>query len=183
MKKLLAPALALLLTLSIVSAMAGGVTFTTQHFTMELPEGWDIDTSDLESESEEGVEALGFFGQAEGRGLVAEAYLVYYEDLKDLKLWDADEDMLKEYAELILEDFEDDNPDYLGYVKAGSVPFILVKAEDEDGEYLYADTITNGYAVVFMVYAVDADGETVLPITDAYVEQFKTILSTFKPAA
>lgn len=183
MKKLLAIALTLLFTLGIVSAMADGVTYTTKYFTMELPEGWDIDTSNLQSDAENNIEDLGLFGKADGKGLLGEAYLVYYEDLKDLKLWEADDDKLKEYAEVILEDFEDENPVYLDIVRAGNVPFVLVKATDEDGEYLYADTITNGYAVVFAVYAVDADGETFLPLTDEYIEEFKTILSTFKPAA
>ena len=181
MKKLTAIVLSLLLTLSIVSAMAGSVTFDTNYYTMELPEGWEIDTSDLQSE--ENLEDLGLFYCAEGKGLVVEAFQIYYENLKDLKLWEADDDTLKEYAGLILEDFSEDNPVFLDIVKAGSIPFVLVKATDEDGDYLYADTITNGYAIVFMAYAMGADGETVIPLTDEYIEEFKTILNTFKPAA
>lgn len=183
MKKLTAIVLSLLLTLGIVSAMAGGETFTTKYFTMELPEGWETDTSDLQSDEAENLEDLGVFGKAEGKGLICEAFKIYYEDLKDLKLWEADDETLKEYAGLIMEDFSDDSPVFLDIVKAGSLPFVLVKAADEDGDYLYADTITNGHAIVFMAYVVDADGETVLPLTDAYIEEFKTILNTFKPAA
>ena len=183
MKKLLAIVLSLLFTLSIVSAMAEGVTYTTKYFTLELPEGWDIDTSDLENDPENNMEDLGTFGKADGDGLICEAYLVYYEDLKNVALWNSDADELKDYAEAIMEDFEDDHPVYLDTMKAGSIPFVLIKATDEEGEYLYADTITNGYAVVFIAYAVDADGETTLPMTDAYIEEFKTILGTFKPAA
>lgn len=183
MKKLTAIALSLLLTLSIVSALAGGVTFTTKYFTLELPEGWEIDTSDLQSDAESNLEDLGLFYSTEGKGLAVESFLIYYEDLKDLKLWDADEDTLKEYAGLVMEDFSDDNPVFLDILKAGSVPFVLLKATDEEGDYLYADTITNGYAIVFMAYIVDADGETILPLTDESVEEFKTILNTFKPAA
>ena len=182
MKKLTAIVLSLLLTLSIVSAMAGGVTFTTKYFTLELPEGWETDTSDLQSE--ENLEDLGLlYCSTEDKILAVEAFMTYYEDLKDLKLWEADDDTLKEYAGLILEDFSEDNPVFLDIVKAGSIPFVLVKATDEDGDYLYADTITNGYAIVFMAYAMGADGETVIPLTDEYIEEFKTILNTFKPAA
>ena len=182
MKKLTAIVLSLLLTLGIVSAMAGGETFTTKYFTVELQEGWEIDTSDLQSE--ENLEDLGLFYSAkEGQVLAVEAFMIYYEDLKDLKLWEADDDTLKEYTGLIMEDFAEDNPVFLDIVKAGSIPFVLVKAADEDGDYLYADTITNGYAIIFMAYVVDADGETILPLTDEYIEEFKTVLSTFKPAA
>ena len=56
MKKLIAIVLALLLTLSIVSAMAG-TTFTNNYYTLELPEGWEIDTSNLQSE--DNLEDLG----------------------------------------------------------------------------------------------------------------------------
>ena len=181
MKKLTAIVLSLLLTLGIVSAMAGGETFTTKYFTVELPEGWEIDTSDLQSE--ENLEDLGLIYDAEGKGLAVEAFMIYYEDLKDLKLWEADDDTLKEYTGLVMEDFSEDNPVFLDIVKAGSIPFVLVKAADEEGDYLYADTITNGYAIVFMAYVLDKDGETILPLTDEYIEEFKTILNTFKPAA
>ena len=180
MKKLIAIVLALLLTLSIVSAMAG-TTFTNNYYTLELPEGWEIDTSNLQSE--DNLEDLGLLYCAEGRGLAVEAFQIYYEDLKDLKLWEADDDKLKEYAGLILEDFSEDNPVFLDIIKVGSIPFVLVKATDEDGDYLYADTIANGHAIVFMAYVLDKDGETFLPITDAYIEEFKTILNTFKPKA
>lgn len=181
MKKLTAIILSLLLTLGIFSAMAGGETFTTKYFTMELPEGWEIDTSDLQSE--ENLEDLGLFYDAEGKGLAVEAFKTYYEDLKDFKLWELDDDTLKDYAALVLEDFEEDNPVFLDIVKAGSIPFVLFKAADEDGDYLYADTVANGHTIVFMAYVLDKDGETILPLTDEYIEEFKTILNTFKPVA
>ena len=183
MKKLLAAMLALSLILGIASALAGTVTFTTKYFTMELPEGWEIDTESLESVPENNAEALGMFGAPEDVGLVAGAYLVYYEDLKNLALWSSDADELQAYAEAVMEDFADDKPVYLGTFSAGSIPFVLIRGTDEDGEYLYADTITNGYAIEFMVYVTDSEGEKYYPLTDDCIEQFKTILSTFKPVA
>ena len=183
MKKLLAIVLSLLLVLAAVSALADSVTFTTKYFSLELPDGWIVDTDDLEDESEEGLEALGFFSAPDEIGLVAGAYLVYYEELKDMALWNSSEEELKEYAEAVMESFEDENPEYLGVVKAGNVPFVLFRCTDSDGEYLYADTITNGYSIQFEVCVGDQEGEKFYPLTDEYIGQFKMILATFKPAA
>ena len=172
----------LLLTISLVcGALADGVAFTTKYFTLELPEGWTIDTEDLDQEAEENVEPLGYFYSPDETALAAGCFLVYYEELKDMALWNAGEEELKQYAEGIMEEFEDDHPEYIGTMTAGSVPFVLIKCKDDEGEYLYADTITNGYSIQFEVSLMDEENS--YPLTDEAIEQFKTILSTFKPAA
>ena len=182
MKKITALFFAMLMTLALTcGAFAEGNTFTTKYFTLELPEGWEIDQDNLDKESEEGMEALGFFGSPDDISLVAEAYLVYYEELKDFSSWSASEKEVEEYKELLMEEFEDEKPEYVGTVTAGSIPFILIRCTDEDGEYLYADTVTNGYAIQIAAYLADED--KFHPLTDDAIEQFKTILATFKPAA
>ena len=183
MKRIVTLLLALLLGLSaICCAAAEGVTFTTPYFTITLPDDWDFDTTPLDDEEdEEGFEYLGLFGSTEDVGILAMAYLVYYEDLTDISLWNADEDDMALYIEAILDDFEDDDPELLGTVTAGSIPFVLIRGTDEDGEYLYADTMTNGYAIEIEAFVLDEDGETQLPFTDEYIEQFKSILETFLP--
>ena len=192
---------AILLLTAVCTAMADGVTFSTKYFTLQLPDGWETET-DLESteedadedaddalvlemdqESEQAQETLGFFGEPSDEGLVAAAYLVYYKEMKDVKLWDASEEELKEYTDGLLKDLEDVKPELIGVVKADKVPLVLIKGSDEDGEFLYADTVTNGYAIEFEFYISDAEGEKQLPFTDAQIEQVKTILATFKPAA
>ena len=182
MKKLFAIVFALLFTLSIVSAMADGVTFTSKYFTMELPEGWETADPEQEADDKDAPECLGVFGQSEGEGLVCEAYIEYDEDSKTLSLWNSDAEELKDYAEAVMEGFEEDNPVYLDTIKANGIPFVLIRATDEDGEYLHANTVSNGYYIHFMVYAADAEGEFI-PLADKYIEEFKTILNTFKPAA
>ena len=82
-----------------------------------------------------------------------------------------------------MDDYAEDDPEDLGIVMAGNIPFVLIKATDEDGEYLYADTMTNGFAIVMFVYIVDEDGESQYPVSKKYVEQFKSILETFQPAS
>ena len=182
MKKLLAIMLTLLFALGIVSAMADGVTFTTKYFTMELPEGWESDFSDLQHDEAEKLEDLGYFYVAEGKGLFVDAYVQFDEEMKDIALWNSDADDLKEYAEALMEGFEGDNPVYLATIKANNIPFVLIKRAGEDGEYLHANTVSNGYFICFDVCAIDED-DAVLPLTDEYIEEFKTILATFKPVA
>ena len=115
--------------------------------------------------------------------LLGGTYLVYYEDLKDIALWNASEEQLKEYADLLLEEFADANPELIGTVTAGKIPLVLIRAADKDGEFVYADTVTNGYSIQFEFYATDTDGDKDLPLTDEHIEQIKTILASFVPAA
>ncbi|MBR5109519.1 MAG: hypothetical protein IK099_04930 [Clostridia bacterium] len=183
MKRMIGLLLALLLALSAANcAAAANNVFKTAYFTITLPDGWETDTTPLdEDEKVEDAEYLGIFGTSKGVGLAAIAYLVYYEDLKDISLWNSDEADLARYTKSVMEDFAEDRPEYLGTVMAGSIPFILIKGTDEDGEYLYADTMTNGYAIEIQAFVMDEDWEKQYPMTDKYIEQFKNVLSTFQP--
>ena len=169
------------LFLSIVCA-ASAQTFSTAYFTIKLPDGWEIDTDDLEKKENE--ETLGFFGGETSDGFVlGGAYLVYYENLKDISLWNASEEELQEYADALLEDYEDTNPQLIGTVTAGKIPLVLIRGADKDGEFVYADTMTNGYAIEFEFYVTDDEGDQQLPITDEHIVQIETILASFEPAA
>ena len=180
MKRSVCLLLALLLALSnVFCAAAEGFVFKTSYYTLTLPDGWIIDTDDLESD--DASEDLGYFYAPETIGLVVAAYLEYYEDLKDLSLWSLDSKELQDYTETVLEELEDYSPELVGTVMAGAIPFILVKGTDEDGDFLYADTMTNGYAIVFEAYLTDTDGEVMYPMTENELEQFKSILTTFLP--
>ena len=180
-KKLIAAGLCLAMILGMTAALAGEeVIFTTEHFTMTLPEGWVIDLDDLEEEGN--AKDLGYFGDPDDGGLVVAAELVYYEDLKNVALWSSDAEELEAYVEAVLEDYADDNPEWIGNVMAGSIPFVLIRGTDENGEYLYADTMTNGYAVVFIAYRPDMNGDQMYPLREQDIELFQNILKTFKPA-
>ena len=163
------------------TAAADGLTFSNKYFSLQLPDNWEIDTEDLETK--EGEETLGYFGETSEIALVGAAYLVYYENLKDTALWNASEEELKEYTEALLEDLADVKPELVGTVNAGRIPLVLIKGSDSDGEFLYADTVTNGYAIEFEFYVTDTEGEKQYPITEEHIEQVRKILSTFQPAA
>ena len=182
MKRLISLLTVISLLLSLAgAALADPVTFTTEYFTLQLPDGWIIDTEDLESESDSSAKCLGFFGESSDKGLVAGVYLVYYEDLKNVALWSSDEDELQAYIEAVLEDYKDEHAESLGIVMAGKIPLILIKGVDKDGEFLYADTMTNGYAIEFQVIHIDDNTDNQYPITAEQIELFKSILSTFQP--
>ena len=168
------------LFLSIVCA-ASAQTFSTAYFSLELPDDWEIDTSDLEKKEDE--ESLGFFGGQTGNGfLLGGAYLVYYENLKDMSLWNSSEQELEDYANALLDEFADDNPELIGTVNAGKIPLVLIRGADKDGEFIYADTMTNGYAIEFEFYVTEDEGDRQLPLQQEHIEQIETILASFKPA-
>ncbi len=182
MKRTLCIILSLALALpAFLCAAADGVVFTTPYYTLTLPEGWEIDMTD--TGSEDGYEYLGCFYAPGDRGLAVYAFLEYYEEMKDFSLWNAGEDEIREYAEMTMESFADENPVFIGTVTAGSIPFVLIRGTDGDGvEYLYADTMTNGYAIEFEAYVEDWDGN-VYPVTDRHIEQLRTILATLVPVS
>ena len=181
MKRLFFLVFALALAMSVVcGAAAAEKTFKTDYFTLKLPNGWDYDTEDA-GVDEDGDEYLGLFGEDKDIGIIVFTYMMYYEDYKDVSLWNADKAEMNAYIEDLLYQFSDDEPEYLDTVMAGKIPFVLIKGTDEDGEYLYAETMTNGYAIAFDCYVFDEDGENQYPFTQKYVNQIKSILETFQP--
>ena len=185
MKRTISLFFALIFALSAVCCAASAEeTFKTPYFTLTLPNGWLIDTSEADAAvNKNGEQYLGIFGDYAAIGLVVEADLARYDELKEISLWNYSEAELKDYADSVMEEFEGEHPEYLGVVKAGQIPFVLIKATDEDGDYLYADTMTNGYAIMLCAYVTDEDAETMYPITEKHIEQFKSILATFQPVS
>ena len=182
MKRLISLALTLALVLSAVCcAAAEGVVFRTDYFTVTLPDGWEADTDTSGFEQYDDYQYLGCFLAPDDIGMIAGAYLAYYEDWSDFSLWNADEASIQDYVDVILEDLEDDSPEFLGLVYAGSIPFVLIRAADDYGDYLYAETMTNGYAIQFDGYVTDLDGIVQYPLSEEDIEVFRSILISFQP--
>lgn len=182
MKKLTALLLAFALVLCAVSSLAEGNVFTTKYYTLTLPDTWDIGTDPIEDDGDELSEELGYFYDATNTiGLTVETYIVFFEEMKTTSLWDADEATLKDYTDMLLEELADDRPASVGTLLAGKIPFILIRGTDDYGDYLYAETMTNGYAIIFEAVVTDPDGMKVYPLTDEHIDQLKNILLTFAP--
>ena len=185
MKRMISLVFTLVLALSALYGAAAENMFKTAYYTLTLPDGWEIDTKDTGVEDEDKdirEEYLGSFYEPKRIGLFIEAYLVFYKDseLQSMRLWDASEEKLKAYEKEVMEIYEDDDPVSLGRVQADKIPFVLIKATDDEGEYLYAETMTNGYAIAFYAYMID-DEDTSYALNNQDIEQFKNILETFQP--
>jgi hypothetical protein len=181
MKKGIVIIIALLAVLCIFTASAEGVTFKTEYFSMELPEGWEFTNEKQEPDSKDGSIELGSFWSPDNESLAFGVYLVYYEDLKNVSLWSSDANELQDYVEAVKEDLAEFRPEYLDTVMAGKIPFVLFRCTDEDGDFIYADTITNGNAIQFEAGVLDLN-DKYCPVTDQHIDMIKTILASFKPA-
>ena len=182
MKRIIARiVLAAVLALGMTSALGEALTqtFATGYFTLDIPGDWEIDTSDLDKE--DGYEELGDIYASGKGGMVIETGLVTYENLKDISLWNADEATMQSYIDSVLSDYADDHAEYVDTIRAGSIPFVAFKCQDEDGPYYYLDTMTNGYAIEFFAYVLDEDGETMMEPTAADWALLQRIVTSFKP--
>lgn len=170
---------ALMLLTPLWAALAeGGKTFTTEYYTLTLPQDWEIDTSDLDKD--EDFQELGTLLAPEVPGLVLEAGLVHYSELDDVSLWNMDEAGMQDYIDSVLEELGD-GAEYKTTLRVGNIPFVVCHVEDSDGPYEYIDTMTNGYAVVFYAYVADDDSDALMPMSDAEWAQVESIIATFKP--
>lgn len=90
----------------------------------------------------------------------------------------ANEAVLAAYVDDMLDVYSDENAALVTSVKAGSqgIPFYIFSYTNEDGPYLMAETVLNGYALQFMTYYNDAD----LPVDDRLTQSLITLLDTFE---
>lgn len=150
-------------------------TFKTDYYCLSVPADWEISTDDLEED--ENYKELGMLYSQGDPGMVVEASLAYFEEMKDVILWDASEQELQEHIDTLLNDYADDKPEYVCLLEVGSIPFVIIKGVDEVGPYHYAETITNGYELMFFAYSEDDS----MALSDEQYEQFINILSSFSP--
>ena len=183
MKRIISLALSVILLVAFCAGAAAEsltMPFETTYYTMMLPEGWEIYDPDTEDDTDT-FQTLGYFSSPDDRYIWANCYLHYLEDWKDVSLWNVDDEELEGYIDATMSDFEDDDGEFLGLVYAGSIPFVMIKARDEDGEYIYADTMTNGYVILFYVYLTELDTDETFPFSDADIDQLTAIIETFTP--
>lgn len=152
-----------------------GQTFKTDYYFLSIPADWEISTDDLETE--ETYKELGILYAPGDPGMIVETSLAYSEKLKDVILWDSTDEQIQEYVDTLLSDYADDNPEYLGRIQVGNIPFILIKAQDEVGPYHYAETITNGYKLMFFAYSEEDSAA----LTEEQYGQFLNMLGSFSP--
>lgn len=182
MKKLLSLMLVLVLSLGVASsALAASVTFDTPYYTLTLPDNWEIYESDPEKDTET-LKRLGYLSSPETQHYWwVETAIHYLENWKDVSLFNADQETLQRYLDATLNDFTDVNGEFLGWFYAGDIPFVLIKCRDDDGDYIYADTMTNGYCILFYAYIKDTGSSKTYDLSDSDIALMRGIFETFQP--
>ena len=175
----------MILALAMVLGLAAGAaaeTFTTTYYTLELPDDWTGITEGMEDLGLEDAKTVAAFAAPDEVGLAVYSVVTDAAGLDNAETWNTGEEEMKAYAEQAAADLEADSTEFLGVVKAGEVSFILISATDEEGAFLYAETLTGGNTLMFFAYVVSEDGAQ-YPLTEEYTEEFRSILETFRPAA
>ncbi len=152
--------------------------FETKYYTMRAPEGWVCDYDDLKKEEKSWE--LGYIFRKPDYQLCVFAGLDYYSNWSDVSLWRGREEDMREYKDVLLKDYKDYSPELVETVTVGKIPFLVMKLTDNDAVFYYAETMTNGYAVSFEYYALDARSEW-RNVTDEEYRLFIEMLKTFEP--
>lgn len=151
-------------------------------FSIDPPDGWIFIPGDWESE-EDSIYA-GFIAGEDGETPIIYIDLFYYEEYKGRSLSeDAPEDR-DAYKDEILTSFEEYDPVRLEsewrYTSAQQIPFVCLDGKDSEGNYLYAETLINGWAVTFECYAIT--GKLFIrtrPLTDEEKAIFDAVIESF----
>ena len=186
MKQWISMALAVLMLMLLTMTGAGATSisleqqFDNDYYEIYVPANFEIDTS--EAKDEENYHFIAYLMEDSDEGLVMESAACYYESMADVSLlYGMDEDVYQNYVDEILEIFEEDKPEYIGFCMAGMQLFAMFKCEDETGPYLYAETMCNGMEIHFYGYWNDASFEYTTEITSDRQTLFELILASFYP--
>ena len=175
-------ALALALTL-VMGASAEDLTqtFSTSYFTLSVPGNWIVDTGSLWSD--EDYEELGVLEAPTDVGLVIECAAIGDLDEDYEALWDGvSEDGLDACVVALMEEYEDDDPEYLGALWVEGVPIVVLGAEDDEGPYFCVDTVVDGHELSFLAYVANADSDRTLEPSEEDVALLKRIIGSIRLA-
>ncbi len=176
----------LVLTLVLAAALAAGAcaeeltqVFTTSYYTLSVPGNWIVDTGSLWSD--EDYEELGVLEAPTDVGLVIECAAFGDLDEDYEALWDGvSEDSLDACVVALMEDYEDDDPEYLGALWTDGVPIVVLSAEDDEGPYFCVDTVVNGRELSFLAYVANADSDRTLEPSEEDVALLKRIIGSIR---
>lgn len=147
-------------------------------FSFEYPDDW----VDFGTDPSEDSDDVAFVGGRRYNALTVDVQLFYDEYYADVRLFEADEDTLSDYAGMLESTFYEVYSSEI--VRAGEhgIPFAMVHGVDDYGESLYAETIANGWSISFYGYAyADTDYTRMRALTDEDVEAFRAIVASVEP--
>ena len=93
-------------------------------------------------------------------------------------LFSADAQTLSDYLAATLDAFADQDIQHLVTITAGGrqIPFYVYSMTDEDGSFLYAETVVNGCSIYFNVNHPNSS-----QLSDALLPALEELLITFAP--
>lgn len=99
-------------------------------------------------------------------------------EFEGITLFSADAQGRSDYLAATLDAFADQDIQYLTTITAGEwqIPFYVYSMTDEDGSFLYAETIVNGCAIHF-----NANHPNSSELSDALLPALEELLLTFAP--
>lgn len=174
-------ALALVLFLLIPGAWAAELR-VPGVFSIEYPDDW-LDYGG-EGEYAEDCYELSFICGPLATDPNLNVHAAYYPEFARLRLFDADEATIADYAEWIADGHL--RGELIEIRRAGedAIPFVLLRLEDSQGEFLTASTFANGWMLDFQLYAyADARFEESRAMGDADLEILRAMLDSFEALA
>lgn len=153
---------------------AGGI-FTIQYDETD----WQIDNLTYNNETTEEYNWL-FLLYKESTDVSIDVAMEQVAEFGGLNLFSADAVKRAAYLEATLDAFQDLNMKYLTTITVSDweIPFYVYTMEDEEGQYLYAETIVSGCSINFHAcHALSSQR------SDALLPALEEILTTFTPVA
>lgn len=147
---------------------------------------WQIDDQTYSAEATEDYMWLFMLYSAEKDALI-DASIEAVPEFEGLTLFTADEARRAAYLNATMDAFADQEIRHLTTLTVSDyqIPFYVYVLTDEEGPFLYAETIVNGSAVAFGVYFArgNGDAEALLPALEEVLATFAPVIPTAEGAA
>ena len=173
----------LLTALLLLSGTALAATLTVPDIlTLIYPDGWEDYGADDRDDVKDEYYNLGFICGPGDTDLNVSIDLYYFPEYADLRLFELDEQATLDYADMLIEEYENATLLEIRRVGAQEIPFAILEAEDAYGPCYYAETLTNGWDLCISAYAyADSNYDAARPLTEADLELFLEIVDSVVP--
>ena len=150
--------------------------------TLTYPDNWEDYGPDDRDDVKDEYYNLGFICGPGDSDLNVSIDLYYFPEYADLRLFELDEQATLDYADMLIEEYENATLLEIRRVGAQEIPFAILEAEDAYGPCYYAETLTNGWDLCISAYAyADSNYDAARPLTGADLELFLEIVDSVVP--
>lgn len=147
--------------------------------TLKYPDDWEnLGADDAQGE----VRNLGFLAGPKDTDLNLSIDLSHFPEYEQLRLFEADEQTLRDYAAWLLEDYENGSLVEIRRVSAYGIPFVVLRLEDFYGPSYVAETLSNGWDLALTAYAfADENYDYTRELSDRDMETFRALIDSIEP--